>query len=162
MIVEKNKVVSIEYSLKNSSGELIDTSDGSGPFSFIHGIGSVIPGLEKALEGKKEGESFQIIIPPEDAYGNRDDSLMQTIPRNQFAEDVGEITPGMKFQAQTEHGVQIITVANVQGDDITIDVNHPLAGETLSFDVKILDIREATEEELAHGHAHGAHSHPHD
>lgn len=159
MNIEKNKVVSIEYELKDDEGNLIDTSEKSGLFSFIQGIGNVIPGLEKALEGKSTGEKFNVRVTPEEAYGERDDSLLQIVPRSEFSNDVGEIQPGMKFQAQTDHGIQIITVAKVEGEEVTVDINHPLAGKHLNFDVNIVDVRDATEEELAHGHVHGPDTH---
>jgi FKBP-type peptidyl-prolyl cis-trans isomerase SlyD len=153
MQVSENKVVSIHYVLKNDAGEVIDTSLGGAPLSYLHGIGSIIPGLEKALEGKSSGDRVEVTIAPEEAYGARDEALIQALPKNAF-DNFEEIEPGMQFQAQTPAGRQILTVLEVYEDQVVVDGNHPLAGETLHFSVEITDVREATEEELAHGHVH--------
>ena len=153
MQVSENKVVSIHYTLKNDAGEVIDSSEGREPLSYLHGAGNIIPGLEKALEGKDVGEHVDVSIAPEEAYGERNDALVQAVPRSAF-EGVDEIQPGMQFQAQTPAGMQILTVVKVEGDEVVVDGNHPLAGETLHFSVDIADVREATEEEKSHGHVH--------
>ncbi len=153
MQVSENKVVSIHYVLKNDAGEVIDTSLGRAPLSYLHGIGSIIPGLEKALEGKSSGDRVEVTIAPEEAYGARDEALIQALPKSAF-DSFEEIEPGMQFQAQTPAGRQILTVLEVYEDQVVVDGNHPLAGETLHFSVEITDVREATEEELAHGHVH--------
>lgn len=153
MQVSENKVVSIHYTLRNDAGEVIDSSAGRAPLRYLHGVGNIIPGLEKALEGKTSGDRVDVNIAPEEAYGERDESLVQVVPRSAF-EGVEEIEPGMQFQAQTPAGRQILTVVEVQDDRVVVDGNHPLAGETLHFSVEITEVREATEEELAHGHAH--------
>ncbi len=150
MQVYENKVVSIHYTLKNDAGEVIDSSAGRASLSYLHGLGNIIPGLEKALEGKTNGD---VSIAPEEAYGERNEALIQAVPRSAF-EGVEEIEPGMHFQAQTPAGGQILTIVEVQDDQVVVDGNHPLAGETLHFSVEIAEVREATEEELAHGHAH--------
>ncbi len=160
MQVSENKVVSIHYTLTNEKGEILDTSSGGEPLAYLHGMGNIIPGLEKALTGKSVGDSMNVTIPPEEAYGLRDESRMQTVPRSAF-EGIERIEPGMQFQAQSEHGPVMITVAAVEGDTVTVDGNHPLAGETLVFAVEITDIRDASPEELAHGHAHGEGGHQH-
>lgn len=160
MEIKSNKVVSINYTLTSAEGKVLDTSDGRAPLLYIHGKGNIIPGLEKALEGKKEGDKLNVTVAPEEAYGIRDERLVQIIPRSSF-EGVEEIEPGMQFQANFEGHPQIIVITKVEGDNITIDANHPLAGEQLTFDVAITEIRDATEEELAHGHVHGPNGHHH-
>ncbi|BCX81086.1 FKBP-type peptidyl-prolyl cis-trans isomerase SlyD [Methylomarinovum caldicuralii] len=153
MQVSENKVVSIHYTLKNDAGEVIDSSEGREPLTYLHGVGNIIPGLEKALEGKDVGEHVDVSIAPEEAYGERNDALVQAVPRSAF-EGVDEIKPGMQFQAQTPAGMQILTVVKVEGDEVIVDGNHPLAGETLHFSVDIADVRDATEEEKRHGQVH--------
>lgn len=154
MQIADNMVVSIHYTLKDDNGNVLDSSEGKEPLKYLSGGGNIIPGLEKALAGKAIGDSVQASIPPVDAYGERVDAGIQQVPRDAFAPGQ-EIEVGMMFQAQMpEGGTQNLTVAAVDGDNITIDANHPLAGQTLHFDVKIEDVREATEEEAAHGHAH--------
>jgi len=152
MIIELNKVVTIDYTLTDTAGEILDSSEGTEPLSYIHGAGNIIPGLEAALAGKKVGDALKVAVEPKDGYGEYDKSLLFPIPRENFGENQIEI--GMEFQAETEYGLQILTVVKIEGDEITVDANHPLAGAVLNFDVKIVDIREATEEELEHGHLH--------
>ena len=153
MQVSENKVVSFHYTLKDDAGEVLDSSEGRDPLTYLHGAGNIIPGLEKALDGKDAGDHVDVSIAPEEAYGQRNDALIQSVPRSAF-EGVDEILPGMQFQAQTPNGMQILTVVKVEDDVVVVDGNHPLAGKTLHFSVDITDIRDATEEELAHGHAH--------
>lgn len=160
MQIESNKVVNIHYTLTNEEGEILDSSSGQEPLAYIHGIGNIIPGLEKALEGKTVGDRFKVTIAPADGYGERDNDLIQTVPREAF-EGVDEILPGMQFQAQSSEGVQLVTVIDVEDDDVILDGNHPMAGITLNFDVEVADIRDATSEELDHGHVHGAGGHHH-
>ena len=159
MRVAKNMVVSIDYTLTGADGTVLDSSSGQEPLAYIHGTGSIIPGLEDALEGKSAGDALKVSVPPEKGYGLRDDKLLQQVPRRMF--DMEGLAPGMRFHAESDHGVRVVTVAAVDGDTVTVDANHPLAGQTLSFDVKVMDVREATEEELSHGHVHGAHGHHH-
>ncbi|MDH5718178.1 MAG: peptidylprolyl isomerase [Spirochaetia bacterium] len=153
MQVSNNKVVSIHYTLKNNEGAVIDESPKEQPLQYLHGYGNLIPGLEKALMGKSKEDKIDVSIPPEEAYGIRDDNNIQKVPKSQFEQGV-EIKPGMQFQSQTEAGVQIFTVTSVEDDQITVDGNHPLAGETLNFNVEIAEVREATDEEIKHGHVH--------
>ena len=160
MEIQNNKVVSIDYTLTNSEGKVLDSSEGRQPLAYIHGKGNLIPGLEKALEGKKTGDSLNVTIQPEEAYGERNEQLIQVIPRSAF-QGVENIEPGMQFQANVQGHQQIILVTKVEGEDITTDANHPLAGEQLTFDVTVTEIREPTEEELAHGHVHGPNGHQH-
>ncbi|SEO67672.1 FKBP-type peptidyl-prolyl cis-trans isomerase [Aquisalimonas asiatica] len=153
MQIAKDKVVAIDYTLKDDDGSVLDTSEGKEPLAYLHGSGNIIPGLEKALEGKAEGEEVSVNIPPEEAYGERREDLTQVVPRNMF-QGVDELQVGMQFQAQSEGGEQIVTIAAIEGDDVTVDANHPMAGVPLNFDVKVVEVRDATEEEKEHGHAH--------
>ncbi len=135
------------------------SSIGQQSLSYLHGRQNIIIGLENALSGKNIGDKFNVDIPPEEAYGARDDALFQELPREVF-QGVNKIEPGMQFYSETEHGVQMITVTRVEGDTVTIDGNHPLAGQTLHFEVEVIDVRDATEEKLQHGHVHdGSHHH---
>jgi len=160
MQIAKNKVISIDYTLCDAQGTELDTSLGRGPFAYIHGIGNIIPGLEAALEGKSAGDQVNAVISPENAYGTRDESLVQQLPRSQFDTDQN-IEVGMQFQAMSEAGPRVVTVVSVDVDKVTIDANHPLAGVTLHFDVTVKEVREATGEELSHGHVHGPDDHHH-
>jgi FKBP-type peptidyl-prolyl cis-trans isomerase SlyD len=154
MQIANNAVVAIDYTLRDTEGEVIDASPEGQPLQYLHGAGNIIPGLEKALEGREAGEDVDVSIPPEEAYGERDDRLQQDVPRSMF-EGVDNIEAGMRFQAQTQSGTQVVTVAAVSGDQVTVDANHPLAGQTLNFKVKVSDVREASDEEIEHGHVHG-------
>jgi len=160
MQITQNSVVSIHYKLTDQTGEILDTSEGREPLAYLHGRGNLIPGLEKELEGKATGDKFNITVPPEDAYGTRDDNLVRQVPRTAF-KDVKELEPGMRFQSKTEQGTEIFTVAKIEAEHVTIDGNHPLAGEPLTFDVEVTEVREATAEELSHGHVHGPGGHNH-
>ena len=160
MQIAKDKVASIDYKLTDKSGSVLDSSEGRDPLYYLHGNGNLIAGLEEALEGKGAGDSIQVSVPPEKGYGLRNDALVQNVEKSMF-QGVDKIESGMQFQAQTEAGVQIFTVVSVEGEQVKIDGNHPLAGETLHFDVTVRDVRDATEEELAHGHVHGPGGHQH-
>lgn len=160
MIIAKNKVVSVDYTLTDNDGSVLDSSKGSEPLSYIQGLGNIIPGLEAALEGKQTGDSFQVKIAPAEAYGERDDDLMQKLPREQF-KDFDQLELGMQFRAHTASGAHIITVTEIGDSEVTVDGNHPLAGVTLNFDVTVVAVREATTAELEHGHAHGEGGHGH-
>jgi FKBP-type peptidyl-prolyl cis-trans isomerase SlyD len=160
MNVAQNAVVLIHYKLTNDAGETLDES-GDQPLAYLHGNGNIIPGLENALEGKKAGDKLSVKIPPEDAYGEHDKSLVQRIPRRAL-KNIPNIRVGMQLQAHTEHGPRTITITQIVGDMVTVDGNHPLAGQNLNFEVEIADVREATEEELSHGHVHGPGGHDHD
>lgn len=154
MKISPNQVVSIDYELKNDDGEVLDSSTGQEPLTYLHGTGGLIPGLEKALEGKTAEEKLEVTIPPEEAYGEFNETLVQKVTTAAF-EGVEKVEPGMQFQAQGNDGEeQRIMIVAVEGDDVTIDANHPLAGQTLHFSVQVRDVREATEEEKTHGHAH--------
>ncbi|WGZ91859.1 MAG: peptidylprolyl isomerase [Candidatus Thiocaldithrix dubininis] len=162
MQIAPNTVVTMTYTLTNAEGQVLDQADASHPFVYMQGAHNIIPGLEQALAGKQAGDTAVVTVQPEDAYGEYNEQLTQQVPRQMFGnvpED--QLVVGAQFQAQTNGGVEIITIADVDGDMITIDANHPLAGETLTFDVRILDVRAATPEEIEHGHAHGPGGHHH-
>ncbi len=162
MQVAKNAVVTIDYTLTNDAGHVIDTSKGEGrhPLPYIHGMGGLIPGLEKALEGKNPGDTFNVTIAPEEAYGPRDEKLVSSVPKSAFGNSL--ITVGAQVRTQDKRGQgQVVTVTKIEAETVTIDGNHPLAGATLHFDVTVKDVREATEEELTHGHVHGPGGHHH-
>jgi FKBP-type peptidyl-prolyl cis-trans isomerase SlyD len=159
MQIEDQKVVSIDYTLTGSDGQVIDSSEGRGPLAYLHGAGNIIPGLEKALAGKSAGDAVNAKIPPSEAYGEKDPQLVQAVPRDRFPAQ--DIKVGMQFQAQGGGQSRVVTVVNVDPENVTIDANHPLAGQTLNFDVKVVEVRDATQEELAHGHVHGAGGHQH-
>jgi len=158
--IAKQVVASLEYTLTDDKGEVIDASEGRGPLTYLHGAGNLIPGLESELDGKAVGDALKTRIEPADAYGERHDEMVQDVPRGQLPGDM-EIQVGMQFQAQTPGGVQVMTVVGVDGDTVKMDGNHPLAGVALNFDVKVVDVREATAEELEHGHVHGPGGHQH-
>lgn len=161
MLVSQHKVVHIHYTLTSESGEQLDSSRGDEPLAYIHGMGNIISGLEDALDGRSVGDKFQVTVPPEEAYGVRNDELVQVVPKSAF-QGVDQIVPGMQFRAESNEGVQLVTVIGVDGDEITLDGNHPMAGQTLNFDVEVTEIRDATDTELAHGHVHGPGGHHHD
>ncbi len=154
MNIEKDRVVSFHYKLTNDAGEVIDSSEGQAPLSYLHGHNGIIPGLEKALEGKAAGDSLQVTVQPEEAYGEVDPAMIQTIPRAAVA-GIDNLQPGMTLQADDGAGhVHHVVVREVNEDTVVIDANHPLAGQVLHFDVTVDSVREATPEEIAHGHAH--------
>ena len=150
----------IHYTLTNDQGEVLDSSSGGEPLAYLHGSGNIIPGLEKALEGKQAGDKLVVKVAPADGYGERNDALIQQVPKRAF-QGVAQIQPGMSFTAQSSQGPMQVTVTAVAGDMVTVDGNHPLAGETLNFDVEVTEVRKATLEELSHGHVHGPGGHHH-
>lgn len=155
MQIAQNSVASLSYVLTDTKGEILDEATPAEPFVYLHGANNIIAGLETALAGKSADDKLEVTIPPADAYGEHDESLTQQVPKTMFGEvDDTQLVPGAQFNAQTNAGHQVITITKVDGDTITIDGNHPLAGETLHFDVTVLDVRQATAEELQHGHAH--------
>jgi len=159
-MIEENKVVTLQYNVQDSDGILIDSSEANDPLVYLHGGHNIISGLESALLGKASGDEFDVVIDPLDAYGEHDEALVQVVPKSAF-EGVEQIEPGMVFTADTPNGPMQLTVTAMDGDDITIDPNHPLAGKTLHFTGSITEVRDATEEELEHGHVHGAGGHQH-
>jgi FKBP-type peptidyl-prolyl cis-trans isomerase SlyD len=160
MKISQDLVVSIHYTLTNNSGDLLDSSEGQEPLAYIHGHGNIIPGLEAALLEKEVGDVFDVKIPPKDAYGTRDANLEREVSQDVF-KGVEKIEEGMQFRANTEDGMRVFTVTNVDGERVTIDGNHPLADVELNFKVEVMDIRKASEEELSHGHVHGPGGHQH-
>lgn len=160
MQINKDTVVTLDYVLTDEQGNELDRS-AEGQFAYLHGANNIIPGLEKALEGKQAGDELQVNVDPADAYGQRDDALQQQVSMEMF-ERPEDVTVGQQFHAQTPNGDPlVITVTSVEGDNVTIDANHPLAGVPLNFDVKVVDVREASQEELEHGHVHGPGGHQH-
>ena len=155
MKVAKSTVVTIDYTLTSDEGEIIDSSSGGEPLAYLHGFGNIVPGLENALDGRDEGESVSVKVAPGEGYGERDPELVHRATRAQF-QGIDELEVGMRFQARSGDEMTVVTVVDVEGDDVTLDANHPLAGLTLTFDVRVLDVREATADEQSHGHAHGA------
>ena len=160
MQVADRHVVYIHYTLTNDGGEVLDSSRGGDPLAFLYGAGNIIRGLEKALDGKTAGETLNVRVEPDEAYGVRDERLVQEVPRSAF-QGVDQIQPGMAFHAQSSQGPMRVVVTAVTDDTVTVDGNHPLAGEPLTFDVEITEVRPATEEELTHGHVHGPGGHQH-
>ncbi len=155
MTIQKDKVVSMHYTLTDDSGAVIDSSKGQDPMDYIQGAGHIIPGLEDALVGKDIGDKVTAVIPPEKAYGERNDSLVQSVPKEEFA-SVPDLKVGMQFNVQSAGGPMVVSVAKIEDDNVLIDANHPLAGITLHFDVEIMAIRDATEKELADGELEGS------
>lgn len=160
MEITTNKVVTIDYTLKDEQGEVIESSGDGQSLAYIHGVGALIPGLEEALEGREEGETVEVSVPPEKAYGQRREDMIQTVPKDRF-ETERDLDVGMQFQARSEQGTQVVTITGIEDEEVTVDANHPLAGQTLNFEVDIQDVRDATEEELEHGHVHGPGGHQH-
>lgn len=160
MNISDDCVASFHYTLTDNTGKVLDSSEGQEPLSYLHGASNIIPGLEAALLGKQVGDKLTVAVNAADAYGLRSDDLVQELPSSMFS-GIDKIEVGMEFHAETEHGLQVVTVTKVDGDQVTIDGNHPLAGVDLNFDVEITEVRAATEEELSHGHAHGAGGHHH-
>lgn len=161
MLIANQHVVAIDYTLSNDAGEVIDSSAGAEPLVYLHGAGNIIAGLEKALLGKAVGDELDVSIEPEEAYGEYSAELITNLGREMF-EGVDELEVGMQFHASApDGGMQIVTIRDIDGDQVTIDGNHPLAGQQLNFKVKVVSIRAAREEELAHGHVHGEGGHQH-
>lgn len=154
-MITNGKVVDLSYSLKSSEGRLLDYADSRAPFTYLHGAHQIVPGLENALEGLKIGDKKQVVVAPEEGYGDYNSKLKLEVNRSQFPVDM-EIEAGMQFEVETDEGESLLfTVESIEGEKIRVDGNHPLAGQTLHFDVEVLQIRDATAQELEHGHAHG-------
>ncbi|VEA68732.1 FKBP-type peptidyl-prolyl cis-trans isomerase slyD [Serratia plymuthica] len=161
MKVAKDLVVSLAYQVRTEDGVLVDESPVSAPLDYLHGHGSLIAGLEKALEGHEAGDRFDVNVGANDAYGNYDENLVQRVPKDVFM-GVDELEVGMRFLADTDQGPVPVEITEVDGDHVVVDGNHMLAGQNLNFNVEVVAIREATAEELAHGHVHGEHDHHHE
>jgi len=160
MKVAKDHVVSLAYQVRTEDGVLVDESPANAPLDYLHGHGSLIAGLEKALENREVGDKFDVNIAADDAYGQFDDNLVQRVPKDVFM-GVDELEVGMRFMADTDQGPVPVEITEVGDDYVVVDGNHMLAGQNLSFNVEVMAVREATAEELAHGHAHGEHGHHH-
>lgn len=159
MQISAQKVVSIHYTLTDNDGNILDTSSNGEPLNYIQGIGALIAGMEEGLEGKLKGDKLQLKIAPEKGYGIHQPEMIQQVPMSAFGGQM--VSPGMQFEAGTEEQRFIVTVTDVNDEFATIDGNHPLAGIELNFDVEVLEVREASEEELDHGHVHGPGGHHH-
>ena len=147
MTIQKNNVVAINYNLQGDDGNVIDSTQGGQPLEYIHGNNFLLPKLEEQLEGKQQGDSFSAVLSPADGYGEYDETLLVELPREDFETDM-PVEVGMQFQAMTSTGPQIVKIAKISGDTITVDANHELAGQTLHFEVQVVSVREATQEEL--------------
>jgi FKBP-type peptidyl-prolyl cis-trans isomerase SlyD len=159
MTIKENSAVSFHYTLTDDAGQQIDSSAGQDPLAYLHGAGNIIPGLENALEGKAVGDQLNVSVSAEEGYGPVQQELIQDVPRSAF-QGVESIEIGMQFEAQTGQGGAVpVTVTAVTEETVTVDGNHPLAGKSLNFDVTIEAVRDATAEELEHGHVHGAGEH---
>jgi FKBP-type peptidyl-prolyl cis-trans isomerase SlyD len=156
MQISKNKVAGIHYTLRDNTGTVLDTSDGRDPLYYLHGAGNLIAGMEEGLEGKTEGDKFELKISPDKGYGEKDPTMTQKVPRSAFGDQ--EVKKGMKFS--TDRGA-VVTVTDIGLDSVTVDANHPLAGVELNFDVEVMEVRNATAEEIQHGHVHGPGGHHH-
>lgn len=160
MHIEKNRVVSFSYTLRDEQGAVLDASSGRGALSYLHGKGNIIPGLEQALAGKSAGDKLEVTVAPEQGYGARDERLVQIVARAKFGE-VANLAPGMQVRANGPQGPRMVTVVRVDRDFVTVDANHPLAGRTLLFSLEVAEVRKATHEEISHGHVHGPGGHHH-
>ena len=160
MQIAQNSVAAFHYTLTDDQGQVIDSSAGRDPLVYLHGSGQIVPGLEKQMEGRSAGDKFSAEVAPEEGYGVHHPELMQEVPREAF-QGVEDIQPGMQFQGRGPQGEINVTVTRVDNDKVFIDGNHPLAGKTLHFAIEVADVREASAEELAHGHVHGIGGHHH-
>jgi FKBP-type peptidyl-prolyl cis-trans isomerase SlyD len=151
MEIHSGRVAAIHYTLSDDDGTVIDRSAPQSPLRYLHGAGNIVPGLEKALDGRRAGDSIQTAVPPEQGYGPRHDGLVQQVPRSAFPADA-RIEPGIRFEARTERGPLVVTVTEVGDEAVTVDGNHPLAGRTLHFQVEVAEVRDATEQERQQGH----------
>jgi len=152
--IADNLVVEFHYTLTDSEGNLIDSSNGAAPLPYLHGRQNIVPGLEKELTGKSVGDKLKVIVSPDEAYGEKYDEMVQEVPRDHFA-DIDDLQIGQQFQVEDQNGhTLLVSVIKINNDSVTLDGNHPLAGLTLHFDVEITSIRPATDKEIEHGHIH--------
>ncbi|MFA6483562.1 MAG: peptidylprolyl isomerase [Bacteroidales bacterium] len=160
MKIENNRVVQIHYTLRDDQGEILDSSVDHEPLPYIHGVGALIPGLEKELLGKETGDKFSVVISPSEGYGEYEEDQVFQVSAKDFDEG-DELELGMQVQLEAENGPAVATITEIEGDEVTLDMNHPLAGVALHFEVEVIEVRGATKQELEHGHAHapGAHEH---
>ena len=160
MKIADQTAASFHYTLKNSAGEVLDSSAGNEPLVYLQGAGNIVPGLERQMLGKSVGDKFNATVQPEDGYGVPNPALLRVVPKHAFPEGV-ELEVGMQFGTHTPNGPAAIVIKSIDADSVTVDGNHPLAGETLHFEVEITDVRAASLEELQHGHVHGPGGHHH-
>jgi FKBP-type peptidyl-prolyl cis-trans isomerase SlyD len=160
MSITQNSVVTLHYTLKNDAGEVLESTADGQPMSYLHGQGNLIPGLERELTGKSVGDSLSVKVLPADGYGERNPSLVQEVPRH-LLDGVRDLRLGMRLRAETDQGPRSVLVTKIADEAVTLDANHPLAGQTLHFDIEIAEVREATRDELTHGHVHGPGGHHH-
>ena len=161
MPIERNTVVSFHYTLSDANGVELETSRDAHPTLYLHGHNNIIPGLEQAMAGKDAGDTFSVTLEPKEAYGERNEGLMERVPAK-YLKHEGKLTPGKAVRINSNQGMKMGTVIKAGKFSVDVDMNHPLAGETLTFDVEIVKLREATQEEVSHGHAHGEGGHQHD
>lgn len=160
-VISEGKVVQLAYTLKSDDGEVLDEADSKDPFVYLHGADQIVPGLESALEGCKVGDKKVVKVEAAEGYGEEDPALVLTVKKTQFPKDV-ELEEGMQFESELADGSEVVfTVEAIEGDSVSVNGNHPLAGVNLNFDVEVLAIREATSDEIEHGHAHGEDGHHH-
>ncbi|MDD0851890.1 peptidylprolyl isomerase [Halobacteriovorax sp. GB3] len=160
MTISKNKVVTMHYHLTNDNGDVLDSSQGAEPLLYLQGHNNIIPGLEKEMEGKNVGDKFKVTIEAKDGYGEYDEGLVQKLPKEQFAQ-FPELTVGMRFHIDSNYGPMVVQVDEITDSEVTINGNHELAGTRLTFDVEVVEIRDASQEEIDHGHVHGPGGHQH-
>lgn len=160
MQIADRTVASFHYTLTDPEGQVVDSSRDREPLPYLHGTGQIVPGLEKAMAGRSAGDTFQIVVPASEGYGDANPDMLQTVPRAAFPENA-EIEPGMQFEAQGPMGPIGVVVRSADAESVTIDANHPLAGMPLHFDIEIVEVREASVEEVLHGHVHGLGGHEH-
>jgi len=160
-MIKQNSVVTINYTLKDAQGEVLDSSEGQEPLVYLHGAKNIIVGLEEALLGKATGDQVSAVVSAEKGYGEPIEALIQTVPKEAFGDEIDKVDVGMRFQAETEQGPVPVVVTAMDDSMVTVDGNHPLAGKELHFDVTIADIRDASAEEIEHGHVHGPGGHQH-
>jgi len=160
MQIGERTVASFHYTLTNDAGTVIDSSADREPLTYLHGAGNIVPGLEKEMNGRKPGDVFKVVVAPEEGYGMPNPMMIQVVPREAF-QGVDTLEVGMEFQAQTPQGPMSVAIAKIDGDEVTVDGNHPLAGQTLHFAIEVTDVRDASLEELSHGHVHGVGGHHH-
>jgi FKBP-type peptidyl-prolyl cis-trans isomerase SlyD len=158
-MIKENSVVTMHYELKDSEGEVLDSSKGQDPLVYLHGAGNIIVGLEEQLVGKTVGDNVAAVVSPEKGYGMPVEALVQTVPKEAFGEEIDKVSVGMRFQAETEQGPVPVVVTAMDETMVTVDGNHPLAGKELHFDVSIAEVRDASAEEIEHGHVHGEGGH---
>lgn len=160
MRIAERTVVTFHYTLTNDAGEVLDSSRGREPLPYLHGAGNIVPGLEKEMTDKAAGDTFDVVVSPEEGYGVHNPMMVQQVPKQAFG-GVDQVEVGMQFEAQTGQGMLAVVITAIDGDMVTVDGNHPLAGQNLNFAIEVVDVREASVEECLHGHVHGPGGHHH-